>query len=149
LHVPGGDQAIASAAVGDAHDAFAGLARCTDEQISAFFDLFADLLEKPDVVEALATANAADVAAAIERGRSTTRLELTASMRAGMVAGLRGWAASDLRRDQPQARLDHDGWSVELRRAPVGVVGFVFEGRPNGFAHARGGVRTGHTARVP
>jgi len=145
LHVPAADQAIASAAVGDADEAFAGLARCTDEQISAFFDLFADLLEKPDVVEALATANAADVSAAVERGRSTTRLELTASMLAGMVAGLRGWAASDLRRDQPQARLDHDGWSVELRRAPVGVVGFVFEGRPNVFADAVGVLRTGNT----
>ena len=66
-------------------------------------------------------------------------------MSAGMVDGLRGWAASELRRDQPQARLDHGGWSVELRRAPVGVVGFVFEGRPNVFADAVGVLRTGNT----
>jgi glutamate-5-semialdehyde dehydrogenase len=145
LRVPAADQAIASTAVGAAHTAFAGLARCTDEQISGFFELFADLLDKPDVAETLATANAADVETAIARGRSTTRLELTPSMLAGMVAGLRGWAASDLRRDQPQARLDHAGWSVELRRAPVGVVGFVFEGRPNVFADAVGVLRTGNT----
>ena len=145
LHVPSADQEIASAAVGAAHAAFTELARCSDEQISRFFELFADLLEKPDVVEALKAANAADVAKAIERGRSTTRLELTPSMLLGMVAGLRGWAASELRRDQPQARFDHVGWSVELRRAPVGVVGFVFEGRPNVFADAVGVLRTGNT----
>ena len=145
LHVPSADQAIASEAVGAAHAAFAELARCSDEQISGFFELFADLLEKPDVVEALGAANTTDVATAIERGRSTTRLDLTPSMLSGMVAGLRGWATSELRRDQPQARLDHEGWSVELRRAPVGVVGFVFEGRPNVFADAVGVLRTGNT----
>jgi glutamate-5-semialdehyde dehydrogenase len=145
LHVPAADQVIASAAVAAAHEAFTALAACTDEQISAFFELFADLLQKPDVVEILNAANAADVDVARARGRSTTRLELTPSMLAGMVAGLRGWAASELRRDQPQARVDHGGWSVELRRAPVGVVGFVFEGRPNVFADAVGVLRTGNT----
>jgi glutamate-5-semialdehyde dehydrogenase len=145
LHVSAADQAIASSAVGAAHAAFTELAACTDEQISGFFELFADLLDKPDVVEILTAANAVDVAAANARGRSTTRLELTRSMSAGMVDGLRGWAASELRRDQPQARLDHGGWSVELRRAPVGVVGFVFEGRPNVFADAVGVLRTGNT----
>ena len=42
-------------------------------------------------------------------------------------------------------RVDHDGWSVEARRAPLGVVGFVFEGRPNVFADATGVLRTGNT----
>ncbi len=42
-------------------------------------------------------------------------------------------------------RIDHDSWSVEARRAPLGVVGFVFEGRPNVFADACGVVRTGNT----
>jgi glutamate-5-semialdehyde dehydrogenase len=145
LHVTAADHAIASSAVDAAHAAFMALAACTDQQISAFFELFADLLEKPDVVEVIDAANAADVAAAAARGRSTTRLELTRPMLAGMVHGLRGWAVSELRRDQPQARIDHAGWSVELRRAPVGVVGFVFEGRPNVFADAVGVLRTGNT----
>jgi glutamate-5-semialdehyde dehydrogenase len=145
LHVPAREQAIASAAVEAAHEAFTALASCTDEQITRFFEMFADLLEEPGVIEQLNAANATDVAQARARGRSTTRLELTAPMLAGMVAGLRGWAASDLRRDQPQARLDHGGWNVELRRAPLGVVGFVFEGRPNVFADAVGVLRTGNT----
>jgi glutamate-5-semialdehyde dehydrogenase len=34
--------------------------------------------------------------------------------------------------------LNHDGWSIESHVAPLGVVGFVFEGRPNVFADATG-----------
>jgi glutamate-5-semialdehyde dehydrogenase len=58
---------------------------------------------------------------------------------------LRGWRDSSLRRDSVVARVEHPGWSVEARRAPLGVVGFVFEGRPNVFADAAGVVRTGNT----
>ena len=42
-------------------------------------------------------------------------------------------------------RVEHEGWAVEARRAPLGVVGFVFEGRPNVFADATGVLRTGNT----
>ena len=41
--------------------------------------------------------------------------------------------------------IEHDGWRIEERRAPLGVVGFVFEGRPNVFADATGVLRTGNT----
>jgi glutamate-5-semialdehyde dehydrogenase len=41
-------------------------------------------------------------------------------------------------------RIEHAAWTVEARRAPLGVVGFVFEGRPNVFADACGVVRTGN-----
>ena len=59
-------------------------------------------------------ANAADVDAAAGRGRSTTRLELT-PVDAGRAwsTGLRGWAASELRRDQP--RRDRRARRMERR----------------------------------
>ena len=66
-------------------------------------------------------------------------------MRAGMVAGLRSWRDSPTRRAQHLATHRHDGWSVEAWRSPLGVVGFVFEGRPNVFADATGVLRTGNT----
>ena len=44
------------------------------------------------------------------------------------------------------ASKDHAEWSVSTWRAPLGVVGFVFEGRPNVFADATGVLRTGNTA---
>jgi glutamate-5-semialdehyde dehydrogenase len=66
-------------------------------------------------------------------------------MRADMVAGLRGWRDRPGGRDALVEAVDHDGWRVELRRAPLGVVGFVFEGRPNVFADATGVLRAGNT----
>jgi glutamate-5-semialdehyde dehydrogenase len=41
--------------------------------------------------------------------------------------------------------VSHDSWSVEVHKAPLGVVGFVFEGRPNVFADATGVLRSGNT----
>src|SRR5690606_15655608 len=122
-----------------------GLARCTDEQITRFFRDFADRLADDAGFASIAEANAADLERARTRGRSTTRLELSAGMRADMIAGLRGWAAWDLGRDVVERRVEHGAWTVEARRAPLGVVGFVFEGRPNVFADAAGVVRTGNT----
>jgi glutamate-5-semialdehyde dehydrogenase len=43
------------------------------------------------------------------------------------------------------SRTQHDGWSVEQRAAPLGVLGFVFEGRPNVFADATGVLKGGNT----
>ncbi|MEM1334835.1 MAG: aldehyde dehydrogenase family protein, partial [Actinomycetota bacterium] len=120
------------------------LAACSDDQITRFFEAFAELLDDDEAFAPIAAANQDDVDAAARRGRSTTRLILSASMRAGMVAGLREWAAAPSARDTEVERVDHPGWSVSLRRAPLGVVGFVFEGRPNVFADACGVVRTGN-----
>jgi glutamate-5-semialdehyde dehydrogenase len=144
LHVPAAEQAAAAAAVDAAVDAFQSLASCPDEAIDAFFDLFANRLEDEASVAPILEANAQDVAAAAAAGRSTTRLVLTEPMRAAMVEGLRGWQASPLRRDTPGEVIQHDGWRVEAHRAPLGVVGFVFEGRPNVFADATGVVRSGN-----
>jgi glutamate-5-semialdehyde dehydrogenase len=145
LHVPAGEQQVAAAAVTAAVEAFASLAACTDDQITGFFDGFADRLADPVVVAPVLDANRHDVDAARARGRSTTRLALTPSMLDGMIAGLRGWARSELRRDAHVGTVEHGTWSVEARRAPLGVVAFVFEGRPNVFADAAGVVRTGNT----
>ena len=84
------------------------------------------------------------MASAKAAGRSTTRLVLTDKMRADMVAGLQSWSESPLRRDELVQRVDHEAWTVEARRAPLGIVGFVFEGRPNVFADAAGVLRTGN-----
>ena len=145
LHIPADQHETAAAAVGAAVRAFSQLARCTDDQITEFFDTFADLLADDAVFAPIAAANAADVERAAERRRSTTRLELTEVMRADMVAGLRSWALSGGARDIVERTVHHEGWSVEARRAPLGVIGFVFEGRPNVFADAAGVVRTGNT----
>lgn len=145
LHVPAADHAQATAAVDDAAAAFAALGAVTDDQVTRFFGLFADRLADDATFAPIGAANAADVAAARARGRSTTRLVLSDGMRASMVDGLRGWAATPSGRGAVVERLEHDGWTVELVRAGLGVVGFVFEGRPNVFADACGVLRSGNT----
>ncbi|MEO5901504.1 MAG: aldehyde dehydrogenase family protein, partial [Ilumatobacteraceae bacterium] len=146
LHVPRADHDTVSAAVDAAASAFAALVDVGDDQITAFFGTFADRLADDALFDAIAAANAADVADAAGRGRPTGRLELTASMRVAMIGGLRTWRDAPTRRAQHVATIRHVGWSVEAWRDPLGVVGFVFEGRPNVFADATGVLRTGNTA---
>jgi glutamate-5-semialdehyde dehydrogenase len=144
LHIPSAEAALVDRAVTAAIEGFAQLSSCSDDSISKFYEVFADLLADDDTFAPMLAANRADVERAASRGRSTTRLQLSASMRSGMIAGLQGWRDSASNRDSIVQRVDHGGWSVEARRAPLGVVGFVFEGRPNVFADACGVVRTGN-----
>jgi glutamate-5-semialdehyde dehydrogenase len=144
LHIPANEHATVDAAVTAACTGFAELAAVTDGAISDFFERFAVRLADDEVFAPIAVANAADINRARARGRSTTRLELSTTMRADMVAGLRGWRDASVSRDEVVRTIEHEGWSVEARRAPLGVVGFVFEGRPNVFADACGVVRSGN-----
>ncbi len=145
LHVPALAEAAAAQATASAVDAFDALAACRDDQITEFFDRFAAVLGDDGRVAPILSANESDVARAAGAGRSTTRLVLSPRMREDMAAGLLGWRDSRLRRDDVLGRIEHSGWAVETRRAPLGVVGFVFEGRPNVFADATGVLRTGNT----
>jgi glutamate-5-semialdehyde dehydrogenase len=145
LHIPANEQAAASGAVGRAAAAFARMGEVTDAAVTAFFEAFAAKLENDDAWARIAAANAADVESARTRGRSTTRLAVTDAMRADMAAGLRAWAAAEPPRGRVLERVEHPGWSVEQVMAPLGVVGFVFEGRPNVFADATGVIRAGNT----
>lgn len=135
---------LVDVAVGGAQKAFAEMAHVDDAAVTKFFDVASRLLSDDSIFALIVSANDADVASARERGRSVTRLELSSRMRADMIDALKLW------RDMPGAsgptsRVDHDGWSVEERKAPLGVVGFVFEGRPNVFADATGVLRGGNT----
>ena len=145
LHVPASVGQVTERAVDRAATAFARMGAVSDEAVTTFFETFADRLADDATFAPIAEANAADVAAAKARGRTTTRLVLSDVMRADMIDGLRTWAKAPSGRDEVVDRVDHDGWAVELRRAGLGVVGFVFEGRPNVFADACGVIRSGNT----
>ncbi|MEM9655997.1 MAG: glutamate-5-semialdehyde dehydrogenase, partial [Actinomycetota bacterium] len=131
LHIPRQEWEIATETVGRAHRAFLALGSVSDDRISDFFDRFADALADDGTFSAIVAANAEDVVRAKERGRSTTRLELSDRMRADMIDGLRMWRDTKTTRDAVTDVIDHDGWRIEQRTAGLGVVGFVFEGRPN------------------
>ena len=145
LHIPASEWATASGAVDAAVDAFGELGAVPDEAITAFYPAFADRLRDDDTFGAIASANAADVIAAAGRGRSTTRLALGVTMRTDMIDGLEMWSKSQGSRGQIVDTVKRKGLRVELVRAGLGVVGFVFEGRPNVFADATGVLRSGNT----
>lgn len=145
LHIPAAERRVAAGAVTRAVDAFARMGAVTDDQVSRFFGLFADRLGDDPTFARIAEANAADVEAAAARGRSTTRLVLSDAMRGDMISGLRTWADAPSGRGEVIGTVEHPGWTVEQVRAGVGVVGFVFEGRPNVFADACGVIRSGNT----
>ena len=81
------EYATAAAAVGRAHRAFGALGAVPDRAIGNFFARFAAALADDARFAPILAANAADVDRARERGRSTTRLELSPTMRRGMIAG--------------------------------------------------------------
>ncbi len=144
IHLPADDIAIAAKAIDDAVAAFSVLGGVDDSAITAFFDGFADRLRDDETFAAIARANEVDIDRAKQRGRSTTRLELTAKMRSDMIRGLEGWAAQASPRGEVLATIDHGGWQIDQVRSGLGVVGFVFEGRPNVFADACGVIRSGN-----
>ncbi|WP_305546862.1 aldehyde dehydrogenase family protein [Methylobacterium sp. NEAU K] len=146
LHIPAAQIALAASAVDQAHGAFLAMSAVPDRAIGRFFDRFATLLEDPFVWSAIADANHRDAERAQSRGRSTTRLVASERMRQDMIAGLRAWRDSETTRGRIVERIAHSGWTIEQVAAPLGVVGFVFEGRPNVFADAAGVLRTGNTA---
>jgi glutamate-5-semialdehyde dehydrogenase len=145
VHVPADVWGIATEAVGRADDAFAAMGGVDDDAITHFYDRFAALLADDTTFAAVAQANAADVDDARERGRSVTRLTLSESMRADMVAGLHTWRDTPSSRGEVVETVDHQRWRVDVVRAGLGPVGFVFEGRPNVFADACGVIRSGNT----
>ena len=145
IHIPADVATVANDSVNAALEAFEQMGTVSDDAISTFFGLFADRLANDELFEPIAGANRADMEKARARSRSTTRLELTATMRADMIEGLRGWAEQPSGRGHVVERVEHDGWSIEQVRAGLGVVGFVFEGRPNVFADALGVLRSGNT----
>lgn len=145
LHLPAAERDLAATAVTRAFDAFVAMAGVDDLAISRFYASFADRLADDDLFGPIAVANRHDLDRALELGRSTTRLALTEAMRADMIEGLRIWETTSSGRGDVEARITHSGWSATAVRDGLGVVAFVFEGRPNVFADATGVLRSGNT----
>ena len=142
--VPGPVVGLVDAALTLATEAFSQLQSCPSSAVDAFFSSAARRVGDDAVFADVLAANAADVENARSRGRSTTRLVLSDVMRRGMVEALEMWGSMPARADAVNV-VSHDGWRVEEHRAPLGVIGFVFEGRPNVFADATGVLRGGNT----
>ena len=145
MHIPQAELLTSRVAVDAAVRAFDAMLDVPDEAIVAFYGHAAAALEDDSVWEEIARINARDVVSARKRGRSTTRLAVSDLMRGKMIEGLRGWAEAPSRRGSVLETVEHDGFRVEMVAASLGVVAFVFEGRPNVLADACGVLRGGNT----
>ncbi len=145
MHIPAAELAVSRAAVDTAERAFAAMHDVGDDAIVAFYEHAATALEKESLWSEIARVNKEDVTAARDRGRSTTRLAVSDAMRANMIEGLRGWAGTPSRRGSVLETVEHDKFRIEMVAAALGVVAFVFEGRPNVLADACGVLRGGNT----
>lgn len=146
LHIPEAQQTLVAEAVAHARAAFVALRAVEETQIDRFYDCFNGRLADESVWAQIAAANAHDVASAQARGRSTTRLLADARMRRRMLEAVAQWRALPSRRGQVLDRIAHPGWTVKQVADGLGVIAFVFEGRPNVFADATGVLRSGNTA---
>lgn len=116
------------------------LAVLTRGQKDAALHAMADALAA--ATDAVLAANALDVTAARASGTEEwmiDRLALTASRVDGMVAGLRSLAAlPDPVGDVVRGWTNPNGVRVRQVRVPLGVIGIIYEARPNVTADAAG-----------
>jgi glutamate-5-semialdehyde dehydrogenase len=95
----------------------------------------ADRLEDAAVQQAILKANALDIAAGEQTGLDEAlidRLRLTPERLGGMAAGVRDVAAlPDPIGETLDARRMPNGLQVGKRRTPIGVIGVIYESRPN------------------
>jgi glutamate-5-semialdehyde dehydrogenase len=125
------------------------LAVLTRAQKDAALHAMADALAA--ATDAVLAANALDVTAARASGTEEwmiDRLALTASRVDGMVAGLRSLAAlPDPVGDVVRGWTNPNGVRVRQVRVPLGVIGIIYEARPNVTADAAGiCLKAGNTA---
>lgn len=141
LLVPKAESDLVRSCIDDALNAFSALSNVDESQISNFYLRFAQRLEDDEIFRVIRAANDGDVATAAALGRSTTRLLLGDAMRQDMIDALHIWQSLSAS-NSAQEKISHQGWTIEAHTAPLGVVGFVFEGRPNVFADATGVLRS-------
>ncbi len=145
LAIPGDIRRSVEESVTAACRGFVEMQRVEPRRVDLFFGYFADLIDDDVSFGPVMKANDDDVSSARSKGRSTSRLVISEKMRRDMSAGLRMWAGLDFSRLGLSGSLEHEGWTVESWRAPLGVVAFVFEGRPNVFADATGVLKSGNS----
>ncbi|WP_207905113.1 aldehyde dehydrogenase family protein [Novosphingobium sp. PhB165] len=146
LHIGAHVRKLVSQAIDAATAAFHELRGASADQLTRFFEAFAGALERDDVWAEIDMANGLDVVRAVSEGRDIGRLSLRPGTREAMVEGLKAWAAMTQAPRTAIERVEHGTWTVEAHQAPLGTIGFVFEGRPNVLVDACGVLASGNTA---
>ena len=111
------------------------LAACTADEKNAMLEAAARALTDADTIARLAAANAKDVEAAKANGKPAPfidRLTLNEKRIATMIEGLKQVAAlPDPVGEVVEERTLPNGLDIRRVRAPLGVIGIIYEARPN------------------
>ncbi len=145
LLIPAEQCRLAGEAVDAAAEAFGQMRSVSSAQVDDFYRGFARRLRDDEIWGRIRGVNERDVQEAKRRGRSTTRLVASEKLRQGMIEGLLGWLEAAPGRGRVVETVRHEGWRVELLTAELGIVAFVFEGRPNVISDATGVLKGGNT----
>ena len=118
-----------------AKEASYAIAGYTAEQKNGMLRAIADALCAPENKQRMMSANAVDVAAARENGKDATfidRLTLTDARVATMVEGVKQIIAlDDPVGEIVEERTLSNGLDIKKVHAPLGVIGIIYEARPN------------------
>lgn len=127
-------------------EASRALSQATDQQRVAVLLRVADELKNRE--EELLAINADDVNAYVESGAGRDRLTLTSQRIAAMADAIRDIAAApDPLFETVDASVRPNGLRVERLRVPLGVIGVVYENRPNVTSDVAGlCIRSGNAA---
>ncbi len=127
-------------------EASKALAQASNEQRQAVLERVADLLE--ELQDELLAVNATEVDAYVESGAGRDRLLLTPARVQAMASALREIAAApDPLFEVLDRNVRPNGLRVERMRVPLGVIGVVYENRPNVTSDVAGlCVRSGNAA---
>ena len=130
-------------------DAATVLGQASNEQRCAVLLHVADRLQETS--EELLAINATDVAAYHESGAGVDRLTLTSARIDAMADALREIAGNaDPLFERVDQSVRPNGLRVERLRVPLGVIGVVYENRPNVTSDVAGlCVRSGNAAYLP
>ena len=143
--IPSASIALVEDEIQAAKRGFYALSQVSDDAINVLYDTFSNYLNDNDVWAKIQDVNDQDVADAKAKGRSITRLVANDSCRQNMISGLLDFKQQAVQRVSAISDVHHDGWSVDVLKSPLGVVGFVFEGRPNVIADATGVLKSGNS----
>jgi len=112
-----------------------GLAALSSAQKDAALNRIAELLENPQIQDSLIEANAEDLKTGAEMGLSTAlldRLRLTPERIKGMADGTRQVVAlEDPVGEILETKTHPKGFEIKKVRVPIGVIGIIYESRPN------------------
>jgi glutamate-5-semialdehyde dehydrogenase len=128
----------------NAQNGFESLATLDASVIDAFYGYVLAYLSDDNRWQTIQSINNHDVENAQKKGRSTTRLVADDRCRKNMIECVRSIQQQAVSINDVVQQRRHDGWVATVQASPLGIVGFVFEGRPNVIVDATGLLKSGN-----